>query len=316
MSITSELTNPESAASLWLAENFDLDPAISALTAQAEGVATIRPSGTLKDYPWATVGHAVEFRLRQSCGVAYYKTTAPLGNEHLFQGYMLNDALAVLWDEHETEQWTSKENAWVLCFAGLSEGRFRSRRKEGFKCYEDALVELGRLHDWKMFGVEMDLLRQGKVESVSAKEHACLGLLMELMPVADAVLSDVAAVSDAAIASDGFQKMKLSGSFIDNPVFSGGKWVGGADGDFIFGRTLYDVKTTIRPENLWPSAVRQVISYMALDAIDEYRIEELAVFLPRQHGLVAKVSLGEILEHSTFSSRVKMQESLRRALGR
>ena len=79
MSLTKELKNPGSAISKWLDNNFDLDAPIHQLERQARGVGTIKPEGNLRDYPWSVVGSAVEFRIRQYCGIEYYSTTAALG---------------------------------------------------------------------------------------------------------------------------------------------------------------------------------------------------------------------------------------------
>ncbi|MHB8191017.1 MAG: hypothetical protein ACYDHP_11495 [Ferrimicrobium sp.] len=71
MSITSELKDLHSPASLWPEANFDLDAVAAALVAQADGSDTIRPGGGyLKAYLWSIVGGAVEFRLRQAYGRA------------------------------------------------------------------------------------------------------------------------------------------------------------------------------------------------------------------------------------------------------
>ena len=72
MSITRELTNPQSKASQWLAANFELDAVAVLLGTQVGSTETIRPTGYLKDYPWSTVGHAVEFRLRQIRNTPYF----------------------------------------------------------------------------------------------------------------------------------------------------------------------------------------------------------------------------------------------------
>ncbi len=314
MSITSELKNPRSAASLWLDANFDLDAVAAGLGPQVDGADTIRPEGNLKDYPWSTVGSAVEFRLRQACGVDYYRTTAAFGNLGRMSNGIFHDALAMLWDNHQAEEATSRTNAWVLYFAGVCEGIYRSGRGGELARYGEALSAMERSDAWARFGIQMDQLREGVLKSVDSGRHPCVGQLTEMMAVPEAVLDDIARVSDAAIASANFQAIQQSTAFIDDPAFAGGAWVGGADGDFIVGHTLFDVKTTTHPERLWRDAIRQLVSYVALDADDSHGIEEVAILLPRQRGAVARVGLDEILEHSGFESRAEMQASARRAL--
>ena len=314
MSLTKELKNPGSAISKWLDNNFDLDAPIHQLERQARGVGTIKPEGNLRDYPWSVVGSAVEFRIRQYCGIEYYSTTAALGGAGDMTTSMFHDALAVLWDDHVLDRQTTSENAWLLYFAGLFEGAFRSGNNESFWQYREVLTEMGRSNAWRLFRDDMELLRQGELRGFDSARHECLGLLPQTMQVPEQVLRDIARVGDAALGSSDFQVEIGSARFVDNPIFDGSAWVGGADGDFLFGHTLYDVKTTIRPENLWNSAIKQLVSYVALDLSDSYQIEELAVFLPRQHGLITRVDLDEILEHSAFISRQDMQWSVRHAL--
>ncbi len=253
----------------------------------------------------------MEFRLRQACGVQYYRTTAALGNLGRMSNGIFHDALAMLWDDHRAEEATSEKNAWVLYFAGVCEGIYRSGRGGELARYREAFSAMERSSDWARFGIQMDQLRQGILESVNPGRHPCVGQFSEMMAVPEAVLDDIARASDAAIASANFGAIRQSAAFTDSPVFAGGAWVGGADGDFMVGHTLFDVKTTIHPERLWRDAIRQLVSYVALDADDSHGIEEVAILLPRQHGAVARVGLDEILAHSSFGSQVEMQASAR-----
>lgn len=306
MSITSELRNPKSAASLWLAENFDLKPIISLLAAQGKGLATTTQGGDPKGYPWSTVGHAVELRLRQRCGIQW----RPRGytNSPTFEW-----ALVALWDYHQREQRTSHENAWVMYFAGLCEGMSRSGNGNALMMYQETFDYMEDSDEWAAFRGDLIYftILGGEIK-FDVNSYPCLKQLPEQMKVSEVVLNDISEVSDVAMNSENFKAIRHLGGYIDNPVISGSEWAGGAEADFISGHTLYEIKTTIRLERFWLPTIRQLISYVALDAGDEYRIDELAIFLPRQHGAVAKVALDEILEHSTFSSRDEMQKSLRR----
>ena len=203
----------------------------------------------------------------------------------------------------------------MLHFTQVCEGSYRSGRGEALARYGEVFSEMEISPVWARFRIQMDQLRQGVLESVDSGPHPCLGRLTEMVPVPEAVLDDIARVSDAAIASANFEAIRQSSAFVDSPVFGGGAWVGAADGDFIVGHTLYDVKTTIHPEKLWRGAIRQLVSYVALDNADDgYQIEEVAILLPRQHGAVAKLALDEILEHGGFESRAEIQAPARMVL--
>ena len=316
MSLTQELRNPQSRASRWLATNFELDTVVEKLRAQASGTETIRPTGYLKDYPWSTVGHAVEFRLRQIRDTPYFATTASIARVSNSPSItrLFHDALALLWDAHRDDTLTSRENAWVMYFAGISEGIYRSGCTEAFVPVERVLSKLAPLPDWQAFAQEIALARSGKIAGVEPSDHPCVQVLAKLLPASEEVLDDIARVSNTAASSEGWAQV-ASGTFIDNPVFTGAEWVGGADGDFIAGHTLFDVKCTIHPERLWLAALAQMVSYIALDSQDRFGIDEIAILLPRQHGRVARVSLREVLGHSTFRTRQEMQGSARVALG-
>lgn len=315
MSITRELSNPQSKASRWLAANFELDAVAVLLGTRVGSTETIRPTYYLKDYPWSTVGHAVEFRLRQIRDTPYFATTASLARVSNSPSVtrLFHDALALLWDAHQQDTLTSRENAWVMYSAGISEGIYRSGHTEGFVPVERVLGELAPLPDWQAFAQEIALARSGKIAGVEPGDHPCVQVLAELLPVSEDVLDDIARVSDTAATSEGWAQI-TRGTFIDNPVFTGAKWVGGADGDFIVDHTLYDIKCTIHPERLWLGALAQMVSYVALDSQDQFGIDEIGILLPRQHGGIARVSLGEIFAHSTFRTRQEMQRSARKAL--
>lgn len=312
MSLTKELKDPNSSASQWIGEHFDLQSVICLLEAQLQGLDTIRPACDLACYPWATVGNAVEFRLRQTCGVDYYNTTAALGMARKLA--MFHDALAVLWDKYKDERWTSAENAWVTYFAGVFEGIFRSGNSDELMRYGEGLNYMETSNDCGDFRRDMKRLRSGELGSVDADNYACLSTLMKEIPVAQEILADIIRVSDAAQGSAKIQVVRHSSGFIDNPVFEGGKWVGGADGDFLVGHTLFEIKTTVRPERLLYSTVRQLLAYVALDARDFYQIGELAILLPRQHGAVIRCEVGQVLACSNFSHRMEMQASAKKCL--
>jgi hypothetical protein len=66
-----------------------------------------------------------------------------------------------------------------------------------------------------------------------------------------------------------------------NPVFFHSIEVGGADADWIVEQTLWELKTTINPRKNLGQLVKQLVGYLLLDAIEEYRIAEVAVYYSR-----------------------------------
>ena len=124
MSLTRRLKDPESAVSRWVDTNFDLSEIVRLVMPQVQDLKSMMPEGDLFNYPWATVGNAVELRMRQGCEIDYYATSAAMamGGEP----QVLHDALAVLWDKYKDDTWTRVEDAWVVYFAGVLEGIYRS----------------------------------------------------------------------------------------------------------------------------------------------------------------------------------------------
>jgi hypothetical protein len=309
MPITTELKDPQSKSSRWLRAHFDLETLAASLGADAEGADTLRPERVFKDYPWSTVGHAIEFRLRQIRGVPYFGTSAssaPVGSSPILS-QLFHDALALLWDKYQSHSTTTREDAWVMYYAGIAEGAYRSGDTNGLQDAKRVFERLLYSPDWQAVVKHMAALRSGEVVEVDHRDHPCLGALVELLPVHDHVLNDIALTSDTATVP----WMQITrGSFFDSPQFGGAPLVGGADGDFIVDRTLFDIKCTIHPERLWLPALRQMIAYVALDTDDEFEIDQIAIFLPRQHGAVARLSLNEILARSSFVTRREVQESL------
>jgi len=80
---------------------------------------------------------------------------------------------------------------------------------------------------------------------------------------------------------------------IMTPKFSGGPHVGGADADMILGRTLIDIKTSIK-SSIGRRALLQLIGYAVLDLDDRYRIEKVAIYQSRQ-GCLIEWNLHELI---------------------
>lgn len=86
---------------------------------------------------------------------------------------------------------------------------------------------------------------------------------------------------------------ELSKPMIGNPVFAGSRYIGGADGDWILGKTLYDCKVTWQQDAMKAAYVTQLGIYALLDWDDEYKLDSIAVYLPRQR-MVERLPLSKL----------------------
>ena len=308
MSLSSELKNPSSHISTWVAQNFDLTVPLSELLVQTKTFApTIRPTQH-PPYPWATVGHAVELRMNQAMGLSYKDTPAPYGIGGKVRQLGLHDALNVLWTEFSREKDTSAANAWLLFYAGLFEGFYYGGIPPH---WEDHYFEAWRLletsSDWMLFHFAV----QQDAASLRLRDHPCLLDLPSIFPLDAHITSDIVRVADATLTSESWAElMAESGDICACPVFTGSAWVNGADGDFVVNHRLYDVKTTLDPRRVLPPGLVQLLCYAALDTDNEYEIEDLILYFPRQSGSVARVSLDTVLEYSAFANAAEMRRSL------
>jgi hypothetical protein len=71
-----------------------------------------------------------------------------------------------------------------------------------------------------------------------------------------------------------------------NPMFDGSPNVGGADADWIIGRTLYECKTTRKSRPFTREMFLQMIGYVLLDYSDRYKLEKVAWYFARHQLLI------------------------------
>jgi hypothetical protein len=74
--------------------------------------------------------------------------------------------------------------------------------------------------------------------------------------------------------------------YYPNPQFAGSKDVGGADADWIMGRTLYECKTTRKSRPMDRQMFLQMIGYVLLDYADLYGIENVCWYFARHQLLL------------------------------
>jgi hypothetical protein len=96
----------------------------------------------------------------------------------------------------------------------------------------------------------------------------------------DYLVADLANIADA-LTRHGLRQLP-HGHAIVSPEFIAG-W---ADGDVLIGDLLIDCKTTVKPHNLRPEWIYQILGYALLDVADCYRIRRVGIYLARQARLV------------------------------
>ena len=92
-----------------------------------------------------------------------------------------------------------------------------------------------------------------------------------------------------AVAAGGLAQVRRDWGAEDvvvGPTFDGSAAVGGADGDWIAGRTLVDVKATVKPRDLDLKTLYQLLGYVLLDFSDAYQIDEVGIYAARAGVLV------------------------------
>lgn len=77
------------------------------------------------------------------------------------------------------------------------------------------------------------------------------------------------------------------------PCFAGSNAVGGADADFVIGRSLVDVKAT-KKTSLSKRDIQQLVMYALLDFDHRYSLESVAILLAR-FGVMVRWDLDELL---------------------
>jgi len=313
MPLTSEIKRPKSQISLWLSENFDIRAIAKTMRAQVDSIPTLTPAGDLQQYPWSIIGHATEARLVQALGLSYYEFARPGRPDcsRIDDRVGLSDALAVLWEDYRGSAISDPTSAWIAYIAGNWEYMYRGG-KDSLDLQGERQAELQKFQscdEWKEFCLSILSVRAREIEAVRSQDHPVLLELQNIIGIENIILDDIANVTSVTLAGETYQEINKTWRLVYDPIFVGSGSVGGADGDLISGHTLYDVKTTIHPSRLWSYSVKQLIGYTALDTHGDCEIEEIAVWLPRQNGSAAMVSIEEVLSYSQFESLTELQHS-------
>ena len=259
MSLTSELHEPDSPINQFFAAHFpDRDGFWNAWSERVWMFPTIRPHGSLANYPWALVGAALDYRIRV-CWRPYSATdtVAAIGARFARRCGMPDAA----------EMWHDLASRWDVMMAYIKRGLPLDPDREdriarmciALAAYE-AIARSGR---------EVSLLaRTTKIDEVLSRVPA------EVVDDIDNLLDEFKRSDDRFISPQ---------STVLNPMFSGAMMVGGADGDVILDQYLWDFKTTLHPtrasNDYWPY---QLLGYGLLDLDDQYQLEGAGIYLSRR----------------------------------
>lgn len=292
MSLTSELHRSDSPISQFFAKHFpDRDGFWSAWSERARPFPSICPEGPLADYPWALVGAALDYRIRV-CWQPYFAedTVAAVGAD---MARKLGLSMAV-------RMWTDLRDRWNLMmhYILLSSRHILSADRE------EALTRMS-----VALAAFEQIARSGRQHQLLAGTS---DLNEVLSRVPDAVVEDLLNLLDEVRRSE--PQYLRPQSTVLNPVFKGSHLVGGADGDVILDRFLWDFKTTIHPareaNDFWPY---QLLGYGLLDLKDQYQLQGAGIYLARQ-GAWISWTWPEMLDLLGAEKGVSMLEWRRRFL--
>jgi AAA domain/UvrD-like helicase C-terminal domain len=220
---------------------------------------------------WATLGHAIDYRLRLSLGSgpggAVTSGVELLGNHGALPGAPAPAACAAV---HQAgRELLTALHRHVTGTAPLDDTEL-SRLCFVASSYEE-VYRTGRIQRGNM------LLR--------ATEQTTLSQLTAAVP--EYAIDDLA--RQFALARQPFAPFRAlpAADKICGPTFAGSTDLGGADADFILGGLLLDCKATRHPRSLGREELYQLAGYLLLDYDDRYRITRLGLYLSRQGGMIA-----------------------------
>lgn len=287
MSLTQELKDPHSQASIFMRQHFPNVRRVMALSRgrMGESVETHRP---IVQVPWALIGTAFDYRLR-----FYFPQVgrrAHIENLVCYSGA----AVACGGDLCRNRLGEIEE---LTPLAGERLGQLATELAIDFFDSLGLLLKQTPPHQRRLAETEEETLLRYCVVMAALDfffragfdSHSILltpkpkETLAELLCVAEKVwLDDLRTLSWTFY--DAFHPLLLRPAVL-NPTFDGSTFVGGADADLIVGDCLIDIKTTINPlkDSEW---IYQLLGYALLDWHDEYHIREVAVYFSRQRFLL------------------------------
>lgn len=300
MSLTSELKNRNSPASLFMRGHFPNTRRVMSLCRGMMGkdFQTCRPAERV---PYPLIGTALDYRLR-----FYFPRT---GRASFIQNLVCYAGAARACGGTIVHTSTGE----IQCFTPPTEKRLERFEENALEAnvlldfFVNLEVLLRRLAPTqrRLEKADEDMLQRYCVVMAALEVFSRIGYdrhSILLAPEPKATLGELLAVAEDAWVHD---LRTLSWNFYDkftpllfqpsclNPTFDGSSFVGGADADIVVDGCLIDIKTTINPlkDTDW---IYQILGYVLLDWHDENQIQEVAIYLSRQSFLL-RWSLDDLL---------------------
>lgn len=271
MSLTSHLKDPNSPVPRFLRERFPNTRKAPFLRKARESLAnavTIQPVPSFSQSDYATIGTAIDYRLRY-----YFDITPPM-------------ALAAF-TAHETPSPTLHRDFMSDLEFSIPSLDPQQRRLEAAAedllnryCYVLALYDqfkrVAAMH------LQNSPLNTENPETVA-----------DLLKIPDqAWINDMRELS--WLFHDRYNHL-TNRPHILNPTFDGSIEVGGADADIIIDDTLVEIKSSIKP-TIDGYYIQELIGYALLDYSDRYQIHNIGIYMVRQ-GILLQWELKECLAH-------------------
>lgn len=258
MSLTSHLKDPKSPVRRFMEERFaDTRRVVGSTNALLRTAHTITPPALVGTYPYADVGHAIDYRLR------YYFAVTPSEELVAWRGARIGNVVEDLLERTDTA---------TEFFASLDAelARMNPVRKRLDRTDEERLARY-----CYALGLYEVIYRTGEAHAGLRAAHDTKDLLTLAPPEA---VEDLMHLSYAFY--DGYSGLLELPTTL-NPTFDGSGDVGGADADFVVDGCLLDIKATIKPrlDKLW---LYQLLGYVLLDYSDAYGISEVGIYYARQ----------------------------------
>lgn len=214
---------------------------------------TLRPAGDLKGYPWAAVGQAVDYLCRVALQPYRLEDTVA------HHGYRLAvQELPAAYRATVIARWADLARVWRTAVGATPR----------------AWAELAPL---AMVAAEFETVyRAGHVGSLLITPGPLAAIRRRVPAPVVQDLVQLITVFEAQRPAAPDPRIVLS------PTFAGSSDVGGADGDFIWGGTLWDIKTTLHPERARAPWAYQLVGYLLLDYPDAYGLSGGGWYLARQ----------------------------------
>lgn len=295
MSLTRELKNPKSPASLFMRAQFPNTRRVMALSRGRLGqdVQTCRPVGQV---PWSLIGTALDYRLRFYFPQAGRKGSVK--NLVCYLGAVTACGGTLVYDDFDEIQHfvppAEKKHGFLEAEVLLD---FFTHLEGTLSQLAPAQLRLSKID-------ETLLLRycvvMASLDIFYRAGHDLRSILLNPKPKTN--LEEFLAVSEDAWVDD---LRTLSWNFYDkfnlmlsqkgclNPTFDGSGFIRGADADLVVDGCLIDIKTTINPlkDASW---IYQLLGYVLLDWHDENQIKDVAIYFSRQ-SFMLKWTLNDLL---------------------